>query len=122
MPYFRQVTDVMRIFQHNRNATNKGASQIIIERNTFLYKYKRGGADEKCTICLSEFEDAEDVRYAKKAFYSVECFFHESLFFRRLPCMHLFHVGCVDQWLDTNKRCPICRVDIEEKLKGTEPS
>ena len=51
---------------------------------------------DKCTICLSEFEDSEDVR--------------------RLPCMHLFHTACVDQWLSSNKRCPICRVDIEALL------
>ncbi|XP_072020687.1 LOW QUALITY PROTEIN: uncharacterized protein [Amphiura filiformis] len=51
--------------------------------------------DEKCTICLCNFEDEEDVR--------------------RLPCMHLFHQDCVDRWLSTNKRCPICRVDIETK-------
>ena len=44
---------------------------------------------DKCTICLSEFEVDEDVR--------------------RLPCFHLFHVECVDQWLGQNKRCPICR-------------
>ncbi len=31
--------------------------------------------------------------------------------------MHLFHVECVDQWLTTNKRCPICRVDIEDHMK-----
>ncbi|KAL3216710.1 hypothetical protein MRX96_032856 [Rhipicephalus microplus] len=69
----------------------------------------RSGGDsedniEKCTICLSEFEDNEEVR--------------------RLPCMHLFHIVCVDQWLTTNKRCPICRVDIEEHLKdfGTSSS
>ena len=43
--------------------------------------------------CILEFEEEEDVR--------------------RLPCMHLFHVPCVDQWLGLNKRCPICRVDIE---------
>ena len=48
---------------------------------------------DKCTICLCELDDGEDVR--------------------RLPCMHLFHVSCVDQWLTLNKRCPICRVDIE---------
>lgn len=30
--------------------------------------------------------------------------------------MHLFHTACVDQWLSSNKRCPICRVDIEALL------
>ena len=45
---------------------------------------------------FTEFEEEEDVR--------------------RLPCMHLFHVPCVDQWLGLNKRCPICRVDIEAQL------
>ncbi|XP_017795984.1 PREDICTED: uncharacterized protein LOC108577352 [Habropoda laboriosa] len=77
-----------------------GATKESIESHTFRHKYKRvkkveNGEDaiEKCTICLSEFEDCETVR--------------------RLPCMHLFHIDCVDQWLCTNKRCPICRVDIE---------
>lgn len=79
--------------------------QETIERNTLPHKYKRvrrqselddddGG--EKCTICLSLFEIENDVR--------------------RLPCMHLFHMDCVDQWLVTNKHCPICRVDIETRL------
>ena len=89
-------------------------SRGCIERNTFPHKFKKmakstsaatakeqddgeeGGNGEevdKCTICLCEFDDGEDVR--------------------RLPCMHLFHVACVDQWLTLNKRCPICRVDIE---------
>ena len=31
--------------------------------------------------------------------------------------MHLFHIVCVDQWLTTNKKCPICRVDIEAGSK-----
>ncbi|XP_053388155.1 LIM domain-containing protein A-like isoform X2 [Mercenaria mercenaria] len=84
---------------------NRGASQETIEQYTLPHKYKkvkRINDDEdddeenhleKCTICLSEFEDGEDVR--------------------RLPCMHLFHIVCVDQWLGMNKKCPICRVDIE---------
>ncbi|XP_067615222.1 uncharacterized protein [Eurosta solidaginis] len=82
---------------------NRGATLEIIERNTLPHKYKRvrrpSESDEdaeKCAICLSLFEIDNDVR--------------------RLPCMHLFHTDCVDQWLVTNKHCPICRVDIETHL------
>lgn len=98
----------------------RGATRSTIEKHTLPHKYvKRKGEkseegatcglekgavsaapeeeeDEKCTICLSVFQDDEDVR--------------------RLPCMHLFHTECVDQWLVTNKRCPICRVDIETTM------
>ncbi|XP_055541975.1 E3 ubiquitin-protein ligase arkadia [Wyeomyia smithii] len=83
--------------------SNRGATQEMIEHNTFPHKYKRlrrasetDEDSEKCTICLSQFEIDNDVR--------------------RLPCMHLFHKDCVDQWLVTNKHCPICRVDIEVHL------
>ncbi|XP_058451883.1 uncharacterized protein LOC131430713 [Malaya genurostris] len=83
--------------------SNRGATQEMIEHNTFPHKYKRlrrasetDEDSEKCTICLSQFEVDNDVR--------------------RLPCMHLFHKDCVDQWLVTNKHCPICRVDIEIHL------
>ena len=95
----------MRLMEARRggSSVNRGASRSCIERNTFPHKFlKRSpnteGSEEeeeegdKCTICLSEFEVEEDVR--------------------RLPCMHLFHVECVDQWLGQNKRCPICRFDI----------
>ena len=48
---------------------NLGASQATIERNTFPHKYKQmrqepaaAGELEKCTICLSEFEEEEGVR------------------------------------------------------------
>ncbi|KAI1900277.1 hypothetical protein AGOR_G00048330 [Albula goreensis] len=91
-------------------SVNRGAVQTTIERFTFPHKYKKrkpvdlkismdeeeSDIDEKCTICLSMLEDGEDVR--------------------RLPCMHLFHQACVDQWLATSRKCPICRVDIETQL------
>lgn len=99
--------EYIRLMEQRRVVENsKGASKTCIERNTFPHKFKRIPREkcedeeddevDKCTICLCEFEDEEDVR--------------------RLPCMHLFHVPCVDQWLGQNKRCPICRVDIEAQL------
>ncbi|KAJ2954795.1 hypothetical protein O0L34_g3102 [Tuta absoluta] len=82
-----------------RRAASRGASRATIERNTYRHAYAQPAPnhqDEKCTICLSLFEVNSDCR--------------------RLPCMHLFHMECVDQWLGTNKHCPICRVDIETHL------
>ncbi|KAK6635573.1 hypothetical protein RUM44_000826 [Polyplax serrata] len=105
-----RLHDYLRVVEQRHQAQlNRGASQETIERNTFPHKYKRMKKNvensedyiEKCTICLSEFEESEDVR--------------------RLPCMHLFHIECVDQWLSTNKRCPICRVDIETHLNKDVP-
>ncbi|XP_005998786.1 E3 ubiquitin-protein ligase Arkadia isoform X2 [Latimeria chalumnae] len=106
---FRNSFEDMIHFEERLNV-NRGASQGTIERCTYPHKYKKrklygkqegeNGAEEdteeKCTICLSILEEGEDVR--------------------RLPCMHLFHQVCVDQWLITNKKCPICRVDIEAQL------
>ncbi|XP_077268234.1 uncharacterized protein LOC143900585 isoform X1 [Temnothorax americanus] len=102
--HMSRLDNYMRIVDLRRMAhISCGATQESIESHTFPHKYKRvkkveNGEDaiEKCTICLSEFEDCERVR--------------------RLPCMHLFHIDCVDRWLCTNKRCPICRVDIETFL------
>ncbi|CAF0927920.1 unnamed protein product [Didymodactylos carnosus] len=84
---------------------NMGATQEQINKTTLAHKYHKRKQQyiditesshlEKCTICLCEFDENEDVR--------------------RLPCMHLFHIPCVDRWLSTSRRCPICRIDIEYK-------
>lgn len=99
-----RLNHFVRVIEASSSNGNRGATQDIIERNTFPHKYKRvrrisstdDDESEKCTICLCQFEVENDVR--------------------RLPCMHLFHLDCVDQWLVTNKHCPICRVDIETHL------
>jgi hypothetical protein len=51
-------------------------------------------ADEKCAVCLCEFDAGE--------------------WARRLPCMHHFHPACIDRWLSQNKRCPLCMHPIDE--------
>jgi len=42
---------------------------------------------KQCSICLSDFEEDEEVR--------------------RLPCFHPFHRQCIDKWLERSKMCPI---------------
>lgn len=84
------------------SAYPSGITPPRIDLATFTHDYKRVvGVDSAgqerdssaCVICLSEFREGEKVR--------------------RLGCLHLFHVGCVDMWLSRNSCCPVCRVDIE---------
>ncbi|MEQ2205490.1 hypothetical protein XENOCAPTIV_000502 [Xenoophorus captivus] len=110
MHHFPRNNASTQVLEDRLGSVNRGAVQTTIERFTFPHKYKKRipqdlkmclddeelDTDEKCTICLSMLEDGEDVR--------------------RLPCMHLFHQACVDQWLATSRKCPICRVDIETQL------
>ena len=51
-------------------------------------------SSKTCAICLCEFEVGENV-----------C---------ALPCDdgHIFHTKCIEQWLETNSMCPVCRTFI----------
>lgn len=42
-----------------------------------------------CQICMEDFAEGDELR--------------------TLPCFHLFHSNCVDQWLKVNSICPTCR-------------
>lgn len=43
----------------------------------------------RCEICMEDFAEGDELR--------------------TLPCFHLFHSKCIDQWLQVNSICPICR-------------
>ncbi|KAL0680817.1 hypothetical protein Bca4012_047664 [Brassica carinata] len=51
--------------------------------------------DIKCSICLEEYVDGDEVG--------------------SMPCEHMFHVSCVQQWLRMKNWCPICKTSAEEK-------
>uniref|UniRef100_A0A8R1DE62 RING-type domain-containing protein n=1 Tax=Caenorhabditis japonica TaxID=281687 RepID=A0A8R1DE62_CAEJA len=73
-----------------------GASRVEIDSFTTAEPYKRPDGEEEeetCTVCLCGYEDGENVR--------------------KLPCKHFFHPNCIDKWLDINKRCPMCREEID---------
>ncbi|XP_030551905.1 RING-H2 finger protein ATL46-like [Rhodamnia argentea] len=65
------------------------------------FKYKKDaaaaaqepGSGYECAVCLSIFEEGEEVR--------------------QLPrCKHSFHVSCIDMWLYSHSECPLCRSPV----------
>jgi len=66
---------------------------------TFEEKNKTNEDNNKCTICLSDFEIGDK----------------NSI----LPCLHNFHSYCIEKWIKSKKFCPICKFQISlESLKN----
>ncbi|KAF8105487.1 hypothetical protein N665_0157s0071 [Sinapis alba] len=73
---------------------------------TFVYSevktQKIGKGALECAICLNEFEDDETLRL--------------------LPiCDHVFHPHCIGAWLQGHVTCPVCRTNLADQHKLTEP-
>ncbi|KAH8269771.1 hypothetical protein KR018_001482 [Drosophila ironensis] len=50
----------------------------------------------ECVICMAEFCVDEAVRF--------------------LPCMHIYHVTCIDDWLMRSLTCPSCLEPVDAAL------
>lgn len=53
----------------------------------------------ECVICMIEFVVGDSIRY--------------------LPCMHTYHVGCIDDWLMRSLTCPSCMEPVDAALLTT---
>uniref|UniRef100_A0A1J3CGX3 RING-type E3 ubiquitin transferase n=1 Tax=Noccaea caerulescens TaxID=107243 RepID=A0A1J3CGX3_NOCCA len=51
--------------------------------------------DLKCTICQEEYVDGDEVG--------------------TMPCEHMYHVSCVQQWLRMKNWCPVCKTSAEDE-------
>ncbi|QCE13551.1 RING-H2 finger protein ATL52-like [Vigna unguiculata] len=62
--------------------------------SSFKYKKEKEELEDfECPVCLSVYEEGEEVR--------------------KLPqCKHYFHVLCIDMWLYSHFDCPICRTPV----------
>ncbi|KAH7365486.1 hypothetical protein KP509_18G030600 [Ceratopteris richardii] len=74
------------------NQSRSGASYNKIEQLPVSVIKPTDVYEETCSICL-EIPVVDDV-------------------VRRLPCMHAFHLQCIDEWLERQANCPICKVRI----------
>ena len=44
---------------------------------------------EFCAICLEPYEEGDQLR--------------------TIPCLHRYHITCIDPWLEQNAQCPVCK-------------
>ncbi|ETO13717.1 zinc finger protein [Reticulomyxa filosa] len=92
----------------------KKKSVIANEDNTAVrFSIKRGlnrDYDRK-----KKQKKRSEMSYQKKALSNklcAVCLDKKSLDLMLLPCMHLFHSGCIHKWVCNNFSCPLCRQEI----------
>ena len=76
--------------QQQRRMTREDIARL--KRIRFAKPPAPEGEEEKCTICISELEEREEVV--------------------QLTCGHLFHPVCVENWLLRSATCPVCKIEL----------
>lgn len=77
--------------EHTLNETHQGLDApppIVLPQNIYCEEDDIEVFD--CSICLTEIEDGEQVGI--------------------LPCIHIFHVDCLRQWITRKNACPLCQI------------
>ncbi|KAL8456612.1 hypothetical protein ACS0TY_033902 [Phlomoides rotata] len=86
-------------FASRRRSTRPARARVSLISS---FKYKNdGGGDCECAVCLSVFEQGEQVKKLPK-------------------CSHCFHAACIDMWLYSHLDCPLCRSPVEHDDAPTE--
>lgn len=81
----------------------KRFAETLIAEATRGMSQIRIGPNERCLVCLEEYQAEEEVRQLKK-------------------CSHLFHRDCIDVWLTTGRNsCPLCRGQGVDENKDLQP-
>jgi len=70
------------------------SEQTMSER---LSSWRKPSAKDECCICLECYAVGETICAPINS-----------------GCNHVFHEGCINEWLKTNDQCPLCRVELLE--------
>lgn len=66
-------------------------------------------SDTVCIICREEMQVSNSDLQADR-----------NTALKRLPCAHIFHVGCLRSWFQRQQTCPTCRMDIIRQARQQE--
>lgn len=80
--------------QRERKLTSQAKRALAIISTSVLKKedFENKDFNDTCAVCIENYRISDVVRI--------------------LPCKHLFHKSCIDQWLLEKRTCPMCKMDI----------
>ncbi|KAM7250906.1 hypothetical protein ACFE04_022789 [Oxalis oulophora] len=96
------VVEVARPRQTNVDVV--AAPVVRFEKRIVLYtksKNEMSNRKEECVICLEEFEQG------------CQCC-------QLVQCKHIYHLHCIDTWLNVNKHCPLCRQSVHNRTYASD--
>ena len=70
--------------------------EIVAKIPKCLFEQLPPTTDESCSICLADYSGGDQVM--------------------QLPCGHVFHAKCIEEWLNLSQLCAICRSNIVTSL------
>eukprot|EP00752_Nemacystus_decipiens_P008316 g7433.t2 len=81
---------------NDESADKRGLARDSTKQGTGVNvdAFDEEGAAGSCIICFGDFTSGEEL-----------C---------RLPCFHLYHAKCIDEWFDgaNHHCCPLCKTDV----------
>ncbi|KFO57414.1 E3 ubiquitin-protein ligase RNF6 [Corvus brachyrhynchos] len=83
-----------RNHENQDNRQSQDANNLIDNLSTRNYGdiHTESERSKTCSVCINEYATGNKLR--------------------QLPCMHEFHIHCIDRWLSENSTCPICRQPV----------
>ncbi|KAF5464277.1 hypothetical protein F2P56_014366 [Juglans regia] len=79
-------------YNMNAGSIDRGASEEEISQLPSFPASNLANDHPECCICITNYLDREELR--------------------RLPCSHVFHLKCIDQWLQITSSCPLCKQEL----------
>lgn len=92
--YEERLIEVQEMLSRRRGLSNETIDRVD------KFRWGEGAREHtqtQCMVCLSSFADGEEVR--------------------RLPCSHIFHAPCIDEWLRRCTDCPICKANVDRAVR-----
>ncbi len=76
------------------NVPCKNSNNQKFAEFSLVFDKRHEESQKRCLICLEAFQNNDYVGY--------------------LPCIHIFHKKCIDEWVKSKKTCPLCMNRIDE--------